>query len=286
MSRGAGPSRLDLTNPATVRAVARRCGLVAKHRLGQNFLVDGGVRDRIVAELAPSATTVLEVGPGIGTLTVALAAAAARVVAVELDPDCVRACAITLRGLDNVRLVEGDVLRVPAELLDLPPGHLVAGNIPYNLTGALLSHLLEAPEPPGRAVLLVQREVAIRLSGAAGEWGLSTVAVRSLAAVERLLDVPPSAFEPAPAVHSSLIRITPAAAMPPDDRLAVLELARAAFGMRRKTLRHGIGRALGGDAAALAVLDRAAIDSGRRPGTLDLDEWRALAAATSDYRRS
>ncbi|GAC1337514.1 MAG: 16S rRNA (adenine(1518)-N(6)/adenine(1519)-N(6)) -dimethyltransferase RsmA [Candidatus Dormibacteria bacterium] len=269
-----------------MRAVARRCGLVAKRRLGQNFLVDRDVLEQIVAELAPAGAAVMEVGPGIGTLTVALAAAAAEVIAVELDPDCVRACEITLRGLTNVRVLLADVLRVGPAELGLRPGYLVAGNIPYNLTGALLHHLLEGTLPPRRAVLLVQREVARRLSGDAGEWGLSTVAVRSLATVERLRDIPPAAFEPAPAVHSSLIRVTPAPALDPGDRSAVLELARAAFGMRRKTLRHGISAALGGDAAARMVLGRAAIDSGRRPGTLDLEEWRALAAAATDYRRS
>ncbi|MFN2451924.1 MAG: 16S rRNA (adenine(1518)-N(6)/adenine(1519)-N(6))-dimethyltransferase RsmA [Candidatus Dormibacteria bacterium] len=269
-----------------MRAVARRCGLVAKRSLGQNFLIDRSVLDRVITELAPTGAVVMEVGPGIGTLTVALASTADQVVAVELDPGCVRACAITLRGLDNVRVVHADVLRTTPETLLLPRGHLVAGNIPYNLTGALFTHLLESPQPPARAVLLVQREVAMRLSGDAGEWGLSTVAVRSLATVERLLDVPPESFEPAPAVRSSLIRITPGRVLNAADRAAVLELARTAFGMRRKTLRHGIGRALGDDEAALAVLDRAAIDSGRRPGTLDLDEWRALAAATTDYRRS
>jgi len=266
--------------------VARRCGLTAKRSLGQNFLVDRGVLERIVAELSPAGAVVMEVGPGIGTLTVALAAAATAVVAVELDPDCVRACEITLRGLANVRVVRGDVLRVDPAELELPTDHLVAGNIPYNLTGALLGRLLEAEHPPRRAVLLVQREVALRLSGEGGEWGLSTIAVRSLAAVERLVDIPPTAFEPRPAVHSSLIRLTPSPVLAPSDRSAVLELARAAFGMRRKTLRHGISRALGGDDAARHVLERAGLDSGRRPGTLDLDEWRALAAATTAYRLS
>jgi len=128
-------------------------------------------------------------------------------------------------------------------------------------------------------VLLVQREVAARLSAGAGDWSLATVAVRSLATVERLLDVPPQAFEPPPAVHSSVIRLVPSPALSAAERAAVLGLARAAFQMRRKVLRHGVTRALGDEAVALTALDAAGIDPGRRPGTLSLDEWRALAVA-------
>src|SRR5205807_8646646 len=149
----------------------------------------------------------LEIGPGIGTLTVELADRARRVVAVELDEAAVRACAITLRGRPNASVVHLDALRADPAALGLAPGHLVAGNIPYTITGALIQHVLESAQPPARAVLLVQREVAARLSAGAGDWSLATVAVRSLATVERLLDVPPQAFEPPPAVHSSVIRL-------------------------------------------------------------------------------
>ena len=274
---------LDLTNPATVRAVARRAGLELKHRLGQNFLVDRGALELIVAalELQPD-DEVLEIGPGIGTLTVELAARARRVVAVELDEACLRACAITLRGHGNAEVLHQDALRADPLALGLPPGYLVAGNIPYSITAPLITRLVELPVPPRRAVLLVQREVAARLAAPPGSWGLLTVAVRSLATVERLHDVPPSSFAPPPAVHSSVIRITPAAQLTAEERAAVLDLARGAFQMRRKTLRHGMTRALGGDQpGAMAVLAAAGVDPGRRPETLDLEEWRSLAAAAA-----
>jgi 16S rRNA (adenine1518-N6/adenine1519-N6)-dimethyltransferase len=270
---------LDLTNPSTVRAVARRAGLSLKHRLGQNFLVDRDALLRIVDALELSAADeVFEIGPGIGTLTVELAQRARRVVAVELDEAAVRATAITLRDHANAQVVEQDALRADPIALGLHHGYVAAGNIPYSITAPLISHLLEMPSPPRRAVLLVQREVAARLAAAPGGWGLFTVAVRSLATVERLGDVPPSSFEPPPAVHSSILRITPAPQLDPAERVAVLDLARGAFQMRRKTLRHGLGRALGGDeVAAMAVLDAAGIAASRRPETLDLEEWRALA---------
>jgi 16S rRNA (adenine1518-N6/adenine1519-N6)-dimethyltransferase len=275
---------LDLTNAGTVRAVARRAGLSLKHRLGQNFLVDRGALQQIVDALDPQPSDeVFEIGPGMGTLTVELAHRAARVVAVELDEACLRACAITLRDSPNAQVVHRDALRADPLQLGLHPGYLAAGNIPYSITAPLITRLVEMPEPPRRAVLLVQREVAARLSAPPGSWGLLTVAVRSLANVERIADVPPSSFEPPPAVHSSVIRITPAATLSPAERRAVLDLARGAFQMRRKTLRHGLARALDGDEqAAMRTLADAGIDPKRRPETLDLDEWRALARAAAN----
>jgi 16S rRNA (adenine1518-N6/adenine1519-N6)-dimethyltransferase len=277
---------LDLTNPGTVRAVARRAGLSLKHRLGQNFLVDRAALMRVVDALELSAEDeVFEVGPGIGTLTVELAQRARRVVAVELDEACLRATAVTLRDHPNAEVVHLDALRADPDALGLRPGWLAAGNIPYNITAPLITRLLELPEPPRRAVLLVQREVAARLAAPPGGWGLFTVAVRSLAAVERLGDVPPSAFEPPPAVHSSILRLTPSPQLGAAERSAVLDIARGAFQMRRKTLRHGLARALGDDEPlAMAVLDAAGVASSRRPETLDLEEWRALARVAAAAR--
>lgn len=278
--------RLDLTDPGTVRAVARRCGLSLKHRLGQHFLIDRIVLERILEALRPESADVFEIGPGIGTLTAELGSRAARVVAVDLDPGCVRACSITVGHLDNVEVRQGDALRTGPAELGFEGGWLAAGNIPYNLTGAILSHLLERDRPPARAVLLVQREVAMRLSAAEreAEWSLATVAIRSLATVERVVDIAPGAFEPPPAVHSSLIRLAPARMLPEGERRAVLDLARSVFQLRRKTLRHGMTRALDGDeAAALHCLDAAGVDPGRRPGTLALVEWRELARAAAHH---
>ncbi len=280
----AAPRPVDLTDPATVTRVARQAGLFAKRRLGQHFLVDRGALEAIVEALSPEAgDTVWEIGPGIGVLTAELARRAGRVVAVDLDPACIRAARVTLRGLANVELLEGDALRVDAAALGLPDDHLAAGNLPYNLTGALLAHLFEAAVPPRRGVFLVQREVAARIAAPPGGWSLATVAVRSVADVERIRDVPAASFLPPPAVASSIIRMHPARPMAEAERRDVLRLARAAFQLRRKTLRHGLGRALGERADMVdAVLARCEVDPGRRPETLDLDEWRCLARAAGE----
>ena len=278
---------IDLSNPATAKAVARRAGVVAKGKFSQNFLIDSAVVESIIEALAVDAgSTVLEIGPGLGTLTKPLAERAARVVAIELDPACIRACEITLRNNPNATVIEGDARDIDLEKIGITGDWLAAGNLPYHLTGALLSTVLEQSVPPERGVFMVQREVARRLADSSGGWSLATVAVRSLADVEVVRDVPPHSFDPAPRVHSSVIRVTPLAnPMPKDDRIAVLDLARRTFQMRRKTLRHGIGNWLGGDLKlAAAILSEAGIEAGRRPGTLDLEEWRELSRAAIRLR--
>ena len=277
---------LDLTDPRTLTAVARRVGLRRDTSRGQHFLVDRDVLDAIVDALDPGPESeVLEIGCGLGTLTGALAVRARRVVAIDIDSACVAGSRITQHGNANVTVLEADARVVDPPALGFTAGWLATGNLPYQLTGLVLMRLVEADEPPARAVVLVQREVAARLAAAPGDWSLATVAIRSLAEVERIRDVPPSAFDPPPAVHSSIIRIVPSAKADPAIRASVLALAKPLFQSRRKTLRNGVSRALGGDLSGAGVaLARAGIDPGRRPGTLRLDEWELLARAVAEVR--
>lgn len=278
---------IDLTRPATVRAVARRVGLHPSKRLGQHFLVDAGVLSIIVDALALAADDhVLEIGCGVGTLTAALAESGATVLAVDVDERCVAAARITQRHRGNVEVLRADALGIDPQLHGFGSDWLAAGNLPYQLTGPLLSHVFELAQPPRRGVFLVQREVAARLSAVDGEWSLATVALRTIADVERIADVAPAAFEPPPAVHSSVIRLVPRAEMTPAERRDVIDLAKPVFQQRRKTLRHGLANALGGDTIrANAALDAAGVHPGRRPGTLGLDEWRQLARAVAKLRQ-
>lgn len=280
--------RADLTDRRTLRSVVQRAGLRPSRRMSQNFLVDAEALDFIVSALDIAGDAeVFEIGCGVGTLTGAIAARAARVLAVDIDAACVRATQHTQRSRDNVTVIRADARGVDPLDHGFTEPWLATGNLPYHLTGPLLSHVLELPVPPARAVVLMQREVAARLSAEAGDWSLATVAIRSLASVERLRDVPPESFDPAPAVHSSVVRLRPTSALTPDARRAVLELARPVFQVRRKTLRHGAGRALGGDlTASERALSIAGIDPARRPGTLHLDEWQRLASAVAQVRGS
>ena len=277
---------LDLTDPRTLTAVGRRVGLRRDTNLGQHFLIDRDVLDAIVDALDPDPDSeVLEIGCGLGTLTGALAARARRVVAIDIDPACVAGTAITQRANPNVSVLEADARNVDPAALGFCEGWLATGNLPYQLTGLVLMRLVEAEQPPARAVVLVQREVAARLAAGPGDWSLATVAMRTLADVERIRDVPPEAFDPPPAVHSSIIRIVPSPKADPAIRASMLGLAKPLFQSRRKTLRNGVSRALGGDLAGAGVaLEKSGIDPGRRPGTLRLDEWVLLARAVAEVR--
>jgi 16S rRNA (adenine1518-N6/adenine1519-N6)-dimethyltransferase len=277
---------LDLTNPQTVRAVARRAGLQRSRKLGQHFLIDRGTLDDIVAALELSEDAeVLEIGCGVGTLTGELARRARRVVAVDVDDACVRATTITQRDHHNVTVIRADARHLDPAELGMGAGWVLTGNLPYQLTGVLLTRFFELPTPPSAAVFLVQREVAARLCAPTGDWSLATVAVRSLADLECLRTVPPDAFDPQPKVHSALLRMRPAPGLDAEDRAAVIALARPVFQARRKTLRHGVANALEGDVArAGTALEAAGIDPQRRPGTLHLDEWQRLVRAVRQVR--
>lgn len=270
---------LDLANPSTIRAVARRFGIRFQRRLGQNFLASRDHLERIVAalQLAPE-DHLVEVGAGIGTLTVELARGSAAVTAVEIDRACIRALEFTLRDRPNVRIVEGDILRVA--IADLIPGpYRVAGNIPYNLTGALLVHLLESPRPPSRIDLLVQQEVAERLAAPAGGWSLATIGVRVYGDPLLVLRVPRAAFLPPPQVDSALVRIVPAIepAIPRPDLKAFFEFVTPFFQARRKQLPYALVHHFGVDPAeARRRLRVIGIEPARRPETLTLEEWRRL----------
>jgi 16S rRNA (adenine1518-N6/adenine1519-N6)-dimethyltransferase len=259
--------------------VARRFGVRYLRRWGQNFLADRPQLERLVEALQLSAEDrVVEVGPGLGALTVELAERARAVVGVEIDPAAVKALVLTLRGRSNVRIIEANILRTAVSEL-LPAPYRVIGNIPYNLTGALFTHLLEQPAPPARIDLLVQQEVAERLVAPPGGWSLATLGVRVYGTPELVLRVPRSAFLPEPKVDSALVRIVPDAqpALPRDQLPAFFAFVTPFFQARRKQLAYVFGRKLGiSGAEARAQLSVIGIDPARRAETLTLEEWRRL----------
>jgi 16S rRNA (adenine1518-N6/adenine1519-N6)-dimethyltransferase len=270
---------LDLADPAVIRGVTRRFQIRFQRKWGQNFLADRTALERVVAALDLSAEDrVLEVGPGLGVLTVELAKRVAQVVGVEIDPACVRALELTTRDLANVRTLEGDVLRTPiGDLFNGP--YRVIGNIPYNLTGALIVHLLEQRRSAARIDLVVQKEVAERLAAPPGAWSLATLGVRVYGRPELLMVLPRDAFLPPPQVGSALLRIVPdaAPALAPDQLPEFFRFVTPFFQARRKQLAFAMARGLAvPNAEARARLAVIGIDPERRAETLSLEEWKAL----------
>ncbi len=270
---------IDPADSHQLDQLLRRHRIDLKHSLGQNFLIDPGFRDAIAeqAGLSPQ-DEVLEVGAGVGTLTVALAPRCRRVVAVELDGRLIPALRESLDGLDNVEVVRTDILRFNVRSAFPDGNEVVAGNIPYNLTGALIRKLLDDPPRPRRLSLVVQKEVADRWTASSGA-SLATVAVQVFAEARTLLTIPAAAFTPSPRVDSALVglEVRPRPAVHVDDLKAFFRFVEAVFQGRRKQLGGTLGRMSGiGSTAAGARLREAGIDPERRPQTLHLGEWEAL----------
>lgn len=279
--RRPGP-HIDPADPEQLARLLRKHRIELKRSLGQNFLVDSDLRDRLAeAAAVTDEDEVLEVGAGVGTLTTALADRCRRVIAVELDSRLIPALGEVLAGRDNVEIVATDILRFDIAGRFPHGGQIVAGNIPYNLTGALMRKLLDRPPRPRRLSLVVQREVAERWT-AAGGASLATVAVQVFAEPRMVFTLPASAFSPAPRVDSALVEldVRDQPAIVVDDMDAFFGLVEAVFQYRRKQLGGALGRISGtGSTDASARLRVAGIDPARRPQTLSLEEWEAVYAA-------
>lgn len=257
----------------------------AKRSLGQNFLVDPNIQRKIIDAVDPGATdTIVEIGPGHGALTHALAQRAGRLFAIELDDVIAADLERTFADSPTVSIVHRNVLDVPLGELGDPATLKVVGNIPYNITSPIIFHLLARDARPATIILMIQREVADRLLASPGtsEYGALTVGVRSVAAVERLFHVGRGAFRPAPNVDSTVIRITPLRPPPltAAEELDLRALTRNAFAWRRKQLQKTLRAApdydFGIDTVA-EIASETGIDLERRPESLSPEELARLA---------
>jgi len=275
------PDRLSAEG---VERYLRRHGLGASKKKSQNHLVDGHVLEQIV-ELAQvtDGRHVLEIGPGLGVLTGALIQAGASVTAVELDQRLVGHLRERFEGLEpeRLRLVEGSVLDFSIADLVQPPYDVVA-NLPYHITSPVMHQILGDEPRPDRFVLMVQREVAERIAAPPGEMSYLSVFVQYHADVRVALVVPSSAFEPAPAVQSAvLVGDVRARRLSPDDEERLWRVSQAGFRERRKMLHNVLPRQLPqvGTVRFDAALAAVGIAPDRRPQTVSVDEWIALADA-------
>lgn len=280
-----------MLGPAEIRRLAARLGVNPAKRLGQNFVIDAGTIRRIVslAEIAPD-DVVVEVGPGLGSLTLGLVEAASRVIAVEIDPVLAAELPVTVASrapgvADRLTVVTADAVT----LSDLPgeqPTLLVA-NLPYNVAVPVLLNLLEAFPTIRRALFMVQAEVADRICAPPGSrtYGIPSVKVAWYGTARRVGAVSRTVFWPVPNVDSALVSFTRSLTPGPGvSRAQVFEVIDAAFAQRRKTLRAALASWAGSPDAAQRVLVAAGINPSLRGETIDVTQYIRIVRAAAATR--
>jgi 16S rRNA (adenine1518-N6/adenine1519-N6)-dimethyltransferase len=267
--------------PLNISLLLKKYGLRPHKGLGQNFLQDPIALEKIsqAAEIRET-DTVLEIGPGLGSLTRYLAAAAREVIAVELDQHLLPPLKAILAPYQNVRLIHGDILELSPDDLIQEQDYLVAANIPYYITSAVIRHLLESRRKPRRVVLTIQKEVAQRICEKPGDMSLMALSVQVYGRPRIAAQVPAGAFFPAPSVDSAVlvIDIYPMPLIPPEYLDSFFKLIKAGFSQKRKTLRNSLSSGLSiPPTNAADLLTGVGIDPQRRAETLSIQEWQQLA---------
>ncbi len=262
-----------------IGALLREHGLAPRRDLGQNFVVDANTVRKIarLADVGPQ-DRVVEIGAGLGSLTLALAETGATITAIEVDHGVAAALRTVVADLTNVTVVEDDAMRLDWKALLAPAtSWVLVANLPYNVATPLVCDLLDGVPAVQRMLVMVQREVAERLCAPAGTeaYGAASVKVAYWATARIVAAVPASVFVPRPKVESALAdirrRAFPAVDVPPEP---LFQLVRTAFGQRRKMLRRSLADVVGAD-----VFEAAGIDAQRRPEELDITEWGSLTRA-------
>ena len=241
--------RTDLGNPKNTIEVIQKYGFAFQKKFGQNFLIDTRVLDKIIAAAGVTKEDmVLEIGPGIGTMTQRLAEAAGRVVAVEIDTNLIPILQDTLSDFENITIINEDILKVDINKLaeEYNEGRpiKVVANLPYYITTPIIMGLFESGVPIDNITVMVQKEVADRMQVGPGskDYGALSLAVQYYAEPYIVANVPPNCFIPRPNVGSAVIRLTRHAKPPVEvkDRELMFQLIRASFNQRRKTLQNGL----------------------------------------------
>ena len=273
-----------IASPEVVHYICKRFDIKMSKKLGQNFLIKRGIVDEIVhaAEITVG-EPVLEVGPGIGTLTQGLAQSGADVTAIELDRRLLEVLDTTLASYDNVRIIHGDVLKLDVPTIMNHKPFKVVANLPYYITTPIIMSLLESKLPIERLVVMVQKEVALRMVAKPGtkDYGALSVAVQYYTEPDIVLDVPPKSFLPAPAVTSSVIRCVLRDKPPVDviDEKLFFRVVKAGFAQRRKTFANTMKTTGLSKDRIEELLAKANIDGQRRGETFTLQEFADVANA-------
>lgn len=281
----------ELGNPKNTIAVLQKYNFNFQKRFGQNFLIDTHVLDKIIASAEiTKEDTVLEIGPGIGTMTQYLCENAGKVIAVEIDHNLIPILSDTLSAYDNVTVIEGDVLKLDLQKLiyeDLGNDVKtlkIAANLPYYITTPIIMGVFESGLPFESITVMVQKEVAQRMQAVPGtkDYGALSLAVQYYAEPYIVANVPPNCFMPRPAVGSAVIRLKRHAKPPVEvkDEKLLFQLIRASFNQRRKTLLNGLKNYSGLDFSKeeiLEVFQKTGISENVRGESLGLEEFARLA---------
>ena len=283
-----------LGNPQNTIEVLQKYNFSFQKKFGQNFLIDTHVLDKIIQSAnITKDDMVLEIGPGIGTMTQYLAQAAGKVIAVEIDKNLIPILEDTLSGYDNVRVINEDVLKLDLKKLadeenNGKPVKVVA-NLPYYITTPIIMGLFENEVPVESITVMVQKEVAERICAAPGTSAYSafSIYVQYHAKAEILFDVPADCFVPRPKVDSAVLKLTPLAqpAVETRDEKLFFALVRAAFNMRRKTLVNALGPVLASAMSKeeiVALVEAAGLDARIRGERLSLADYARLADLASE----
>jgi 16S rRNA (adenine1518-N6/adenine1519-N6)-dimethyltransferase len=268
--------------PLNISALLKQYGLHANKKLGQNFLQDPFVLDSIASAAHITTTdTVLEIGPGLGSLTRHLAKSARRVVAVEIDQALIPPLKNVTAGYDNINIIHGDILKLSPKDLIQEPDYLVVANIPYYITSAIIRHLLENEPTPRCIVLTVQKEVAKRICAQPGDMSLLALSVQVYGKPRIIKSIPATAFFPPPKVDSAIIYIDiyPSPLVKLELLNTFFKLIKAGFSQKRKMLRNSLSAGLHIPSPEVeGFLNNADIDPMRRAETLSIEEWQRLCS--------
>lgn len=265
----------DRTSPSWIKAKMNIKQLRFQKQLGQNFLIDGNVVENILSalELEPS-DTVVEIGPGLGSLTERLVERVDQLIAVEIDRHLARELEM---DFPEVEVMPADILKL--DPVQFPEGSKIVGNLPYYITSAIIMHILESDLKFDRLVIMMQKEVAERISASAGSktYGVLSVITQLYCDVELLFHVSSQCYMPAPRVDSAVVRLTPK----PFREKQLIPVVKAAFSSRRKTIQNSLRNIYSSGRVARA-LEQAGIHPVRRAETLSLEEFIALGEAFNE----
>jgi len=287
----------NLASISVIKEILSESGFKFSKSLGQNFLTDENVLDKIVSgALIDSQTNVIEIGPGFGTLTQRLCMAAKKVVCIEIDQSAIPILQENLSDFDNLKIINADVLKTDMKKIieeEFDGGSVkIAANLPYYITTPIIMSILEARLGVDSLTIMIQKEVADRIAAkpSTKDYGALSLAVNYYSVPQIITTVPPSAFIPQPKVASTVIKLAMREKPPVDllDERIFFKTVKAAFGQRRKTLVNALSNspAIGlGKETVGEVLRKCAIDEKRRGETLSIEEFADVANAIFEARR-